>query len=100
MFSNLMIWDWHLAGSGKNSIEFTSDSRQCFLSFRGGFQDLVDNGLKNTIIDYESGEIKNYSLNSQNKIIEYIQVILVIFGLIIISLICSILYMKRKYHSK
>ena len=49
--------DWDDA-SGDTSYEFTSDSKQCYLAFRGGSDDLVNNGANtNTFLDLEKGEL-------------------------------------------
>jgi len=63
IFTNVMVYDWDDA-SGDTSYEFTSDSRQCYLAFRGGSDDLVNNGHRsNTILDLETGELDIYSIS-------------------------------------
>ena len=84
MFSNLMLWDWQLAGSGKTSILFTHDSQQCFLSFRGGSADIIDNGARNTIIDYGKSEIISSSIQSETLLLDYLQIVLLLVLIIFI----------------
>ena len=78
VFDNVMIWDWHHAGPGKTSIEFTCDTRQCYISFRGGFEDLVDNGVKNTILSTGTSDLKIRSFNTipTNQMIQGINTVL------------------------
>jgi len=57
IFTSVMVYDWNDA-SGDTSYEFTSDSKQCYLAFRGGSDDIVNNGAAtNTFLDLEKGEL-------------------------------------------
>ena len=79
IFDNVMIWDWHNVGQDKTSIEFTSDTRQCYISFRGGCDVLVDNGLKNTILNTGTSDLKIRSFNTMPTY-QMIQQLTIIFG--------------------
>ena len=98
MFSNLMLWDWHLAGEEKTSIEFTSATRNCYLSFRGGTEDLIDNGVKNTIIDYGTSTIVISSIQSYGIFLSYLQ-ILILVGLLVLVSFIIFARIKRKFNS-
>jgi len=104
VFDNVKIWDWNSAGIDKTSIEFTSDSRNCYISFQGGSDGLVDNGIKNTILDCGNSDLKIESVDF-NSILLVIQVLsngLAILGLFVIVVVsvlvvfCVLSFFKRK----
>ncbi len=95
MFSNVMIWDWQLAGEDKKSIKLTSATRNCFLSYRGGSDDLLDEGVSNTIIDYMQGTIENTSIHSLSNFTMLLLMLIGLEFLFILVLGVSILR-KRK----
>jgi len=92
IFDNIILWDWNHADPGKTSIEFTSDTKQCYISFRGGSDGLVDNGFKNTILNYGKSDLKIRSITGA---IDFI--LLAIVALLAVIIVGVIICIRKKH---